>query len=145
MTRVLLVLGLAAMAAGCGDDPLETATSASPPDVLVVSATRLFSGTLARDESAFYSFTLEQPSGVFVTLASVTGVDTREATATPLRVGLGVPRGTGCAITTSAVVTPALAPQLREYTSPGVRCVSVADPGTLTSSVRYAVRIGYFR
>lgn len=145
MTRLLLVLGLTAVCAGCGDDPVATSTSASVPDELVASSTRLFSGTLTRGDSAFYSFTLGQNSGVFVTLASVTGTTAPEALATPLRIGIGVPRGTGCAVTTSAVVTPALTPQLREYTPQGVRCVSVGDPGTLDSSVRFAVRIGYFQ
>lgn len=145
MTRLLLVLGLSALCAGCGDDPVATSTSASVPDDLAASSTRLFSGTLARGDSAFYSFTLGQNSGVFVTLASVTGPTAPDALATPLRIGLGVPRGTGCAVTTSAVVTPALTPQIREYTSRGVRCVSIGDPGTLTSSVRFAVRIGYFQ
>lgn len=145
MTRLVLVLGLATMVAGCGDDPVATPTSASVPAGLVNNVTRLFTGTLARNESAFYSFTLNQTSGVFVTLASVTGVDARDATTTPLRLGLGVPRGTGCAVTTSVVVAPALTPQIQEYAAQGVRCVSVGDPGTVSSNVRYAVRIGYFR
>lgn len=145
MTRLLCVLGLAAALAGCGKDSTATATSPSAPDDLVNGASRLFAGTLAGGESAFYSFTVAQNSGVFVTLASVTGLDTRDATATPLRIGLGVPRGTGCQLTTSVVAAPALTPQIREYLGQGVRCVSVTDPGTLTSSVRFAVRIGYFQ
>lgn len=145
MTRLVLVLGLSTLLAGCGDDPIATATSPSIPEGLVANATRLFAGTLARNESAFYSFTLGQNSGVFVTLASVTGADPREVTATPLRLGLGVPRGTGCALTTSVVVTPALTPQIREYLAQGVRCVSVGDPGTVGADVRFAVRIGYFQ
>lgn len=145
MTRLLFVLGLTALCAGCGDDPAATATSASVPEELVAPSSRLFSGTLDRGASTFYSFTLGQNSGVFVTLASVSGPTTPDALATPLRIGLGVPRGTGCAVTATAVVTPALTPQIREYTAQGVRCVSVGDPGTLTSSVRFAVRIGYFQ
>ncbi len=145
MTRLLLVCGLAVLCAACGDDPVVTSTSPSVPEGLVASSARLFSGTLARGGSAFYSFTLGQNSGVFVTLASVTGPTAPDALATPLRIGIGVPRGTGCDVTTSAVVTPALTPQIREYTTQGVRCVSVGDPGTLDSSVRFAVRIGYFQ
>jgi hypothetical protein len=115
------------------------------PEELVDANARVFTGTLAAQESAFYSFTLPQASGVFVTLASVTGLDTREGTSTPLRLGLGVPRGTGCALTSSTVAAPALTPQIREYLAPGVRCVSVTDPGRLPAPVRFAVRIGYFQ
>lgn len=145
MTRLLIVIGLALSTAACGDDPVATSTSASAPDELVSSASRLFTGTLAARETWFYSFTVPQASGVFITLASVTAVDGRDATATPLQVGLGVPRGTGCATESTLVVTPALTPHLRQYVPQGVRCVSVADPGTLSSPVRFAVRIGYFQ
>jgi hypothetical protein len=144
LLRALLVLGLAAGAAGCGDDEA-TPVSPSVPEELVDADTRVFTGTLGAQESAFYAFTLPQTSGVFVTLASVTGLDTREATATSLQLGLGIPRGTGCALTSSALVTPALVPQIREYTAPGVRCVSVTDPGRLPAPVRFAVRIEYYR
>jgi hypothetical protein len=144
-TRLLLALGLAVSVTACGDDPVATATSATVPEDLVSGVSRLFTGTLAARETWFYSFTVPQASGVFITLASVTATDGRDATATPLQVGLGVPRGTGCATDSTVVATPALTPHLRQYVSAGVRCVSVADPGTLGSPVRFAVRIGYFQ
>lgn len=145
MTRLLIAIGIAAVAAACGDDPVPTSTGPSVPDDLVSSASRLFTGTLAARETWFYSFTVPQASGVFITLASVTAVDGRDAAATPLRLGLGVPRGTGCATDSTMVVTPALTPQLRQYVSQGVRCVAVADPGTVSAPVRFAIRIGYFQ
>lgn len=145
MTRLLLAIGLAVTVAACGDDPVATSTSATVSEDLVSGASRLFTGTLAARETWFYSFTVPQPSGVFITLASVTAVDGREALNTPLRLGLGVPRGTGCATDTTVDAAPALTPQLRQYSAQGVRCVSVADPGALSAPVRFAVRIGYFQ
>jgi hypothetical protein len=144
LLRGLVSLGLAASLAACGDD---AATPVGPtiPEELVDSTTRLFAGTLGAQESAFYSFTLPQTSGVFVTLASVTGLDPRDTMATPLQLGLGVPRGTGCTPITATLATPSLTPQIREYIAQGVRCVSVADPGRLPAPVRFAVRIGYYR
>lgn len=142
MTRLILALGLAVTVTGCGDNA--TPTSATP-SATVNSATRVFSGTLTTGDAQFYSFTLPQASGVFVTLASVTGTDSRDATTTPLGVGLGVPRGTECVMSTRIVTAAALTPQISEFTSPGVRCVAVFDPGKLPVSVRFAVRIGYFR
>lgn len=141
----MLALGLAVLGVGCGDDAATTPTSPSIPVVSVDSAARLFSGTLARGDTQYYSFTLPQESGVFVTLASVTATDQRDATAVSLGVGLGVPRGTECVLTTRVVTPAALTPQLRAITPPGVRCVAVFDPGTLPAPVRYAVRIGYYR
>lgn len=145
MTRLILALGLVATCAGCGDDAAATPTSPSIPEVSVDSTTRLFSGTLARGDAQFYSFTLPQESGVFVTLASVTTTDLRDATVVSVGVGLGVPRGTECVLTARVVTPAALTPQLQVITPPGVRCVAVFDPGTLTAPVRYAVRIGYYR
>lgn len=145
MSRLFFAIGLALSAAACGDDPVATSTSPTVPEDLVSGASRLFTGTLAARETWFYSFTVPQASGVFITLASVTAVDGRDATATPLRVGLGVPRGTGCATDATVVVTPALTPHLRQYAAAGVRCVAVADPDALAAPVRFAVRIGYFQ
>ena len=115
MTRLLPALGLAVALAGCGNAPA-TPTSASTTSP-VNSATRLFSGTLEARDTQFYSFTLAQDSGVFVTLASVTSTDSRDATAVNLGIGLGVPRGTECVVSARAVVASALTPQLREYTT----------------------------
>ena len=143
--RLILALGLAVTMAGCGADAVQTPTSPSVPENSVDSTSRLFSGTLTARDAQFYSFTLPQNSGVFVTLASVTTTDNREATGTALSLGLGVPRGTECVVSTRVVTTSALTPQIREYTNQGVHCVSVADPGTLPAAVRYAVRIEYYR
>ena len=110
-----------------------------------VGATRLFTGTLAPRGSAFYPFTVPQDSGVFLTLASVAPSSGRGAVATPLALGLGVPRGTGCAVTTQVVVAADLAAQLREWRTAGVHCASLADAGALTADVAFAVRIGYFQ
>ena len=144
MTRLPLALGLAVLLAGCGKDAA-TPTSATAPDGLVDGTSRLFTGTLPPGDTQFYSFSIAQDSGVFVTLASVTGVDTRDASDTPLLLGLGVPRGTGCATTARPMFAAALTPQIREFTTQGVHCVSVSDPGTLKSPVRFAVRIGYYQ
>lgn len=144
MTRLILALGVAVMLTGCGDDA-QTPTSPSIPEISVDSTSRLFSGTLTARDAQFYSFTLPQDSGVFVTLASVTTADNREATGVSLGVGLGVPRGTECVLSARVVATSALTPQIREFTNQGVRCVSVFDPGALQAPVRYAVRIGYYQ
>lgn len=143
LTGLLALLSSLAVA-GCGDEAL-TPTSASGSDAAVAATARVFSGTLAPRGTAFYSFTLPQTSGVFLTLASLTSSGGRAAIAVPLVLGLGVPRGTGCVTTTTVVTTADLAAQIREWRSAGVLCASLTDPGTLSGDAAFVVRIGYFQ
>jgi hypothetical protein len=142
-------IGLAAMlamvAGGCGSDGAGTPTSPTTPEAAVDATTRLFTGTLSPRGAAFYSFTVPQDSGVFLTLASVVPTGARAASAAPVGLGLGVPRGTGCAVTTHVVAQADLAAQIREWRRQGVHCAAVFDPGTLAGELTFAVRIGYFQ
>jgi hypothetical protein len=144
--RLLRVLIAAAgvVCAACSNEPV-TPTSPSTPAAAVDATTRLFTGTLGPGGSAFYSFSVPQASGVFLTLASATPVNARGAAPIALDLGLGVPRGTGCALTAAVVVEADLAAQIREWRPAGVHCVAVADAGTLSGEVAFAVRIGYFQ
>ncbi len=137
-----MVLAASIAAAGCGDDAV-TPTSPTIPAESVDSTSRLFTGTLAPRGTAFFSFTVAQDSGVFLTLASVTPASGRGAVQTPLDLGLGVPRGTGCAVTRAVTASADLAAQIREWRAAGVHCVSVSDAGRLAADVAFAVRIGY--
>jgi len=147
MRRLLVMLVVLASigAAGCGEDEPATPTSASIPAESVDATTRLFAGTLAPRGSAFYSFTVPQSSGVFVTLASLTAAGDRAALPVPLVLGLGVPRGTACAATTTVATTADLAAQIREWRTAGVHCASLVDPGNLRGDAAFAIRIGYFQ
>lgn len=147
MTRRLalpIALAVSISAAACGNDAV-TPTSPSTPAGSVNSRSRLFSGTLAPRGTAFFSFTVPQDSGVFLTLASVTPTIGRGTVETPLELGLGAPRGTGCAVTRAIAASADLAAQIREWRTAGVHCVSVADAGRLTDEVAFAVRIGYYQ
>lgn len=146
MRRAFLVLPLAAALAGaaCGDGAAVTPTSATP-EAAVEAAMRLFTGTLSPGGTAFFSFSVPQASGVSLTLASLTPTTERAASPARLTLGLGVPRGTGCALTTSATVGADLAAQVREWRPGGILCASIGDAGELTGDVAFAVRIGYFQ
>ena len=146
MTRrlsLLFVLIALLTAAACGDDAT-TPTSPSIPEISVDRASRLFSGTLSPRGSTFYSFTVPQDSGVFLTLASLTPTSGRGTVETPVDLGIGTPRGTGCAAAQTIATTADLAAQISAWRRAGVHCVSVSDPGRLTGDVAFAVRIGYF-
>jgi hypothetical protein len=140
-----LVLLATIGASGCGDDEVTTPTSPAPSEAAVDAATRLFTGTLSPGAAAFYSFTVTQAAGVKLTLASLTDTSGRRTSVAQLRLGLGVPRGTGCAVTTTVTTGADLAAQINEWRTPGVHCASLADPGVLTADVSFAVRIGYYQ
>lgn len=147
MTRrfVLPFVMLATIAAGCGDDDPATPTSPTVPEESVDATTRLFTGTLSPRGTVFYSFTVPQASGVRLTLASLTDTSGRRARDERLTLGLGVPRGTGCAVTSTVTTAADLAAQINEWRAAGVHCASLADPGVLATDVAYAVRIGYYQ
>ncbi len=139
-----LVVLVSLVAAACGDG-IPTPTSASVVAEVVDPTTRLFIGSLAPRGSAFFSFTVPQDSGVFITLASLTAAGDRGALAVPVVLGLGVPRGTGCSTSTTVVTTADLAAQIREWRPAGVHCASLADQGGLRSDAAFAIRIGYYQ
>lgn len=138
MTRAPLVLLVfwACLASGCSGD----ATSVTGPTEITVT-TELFAGTLAVGGSKFYSFSVSQGGGtVSVMLASVTSPHSGAALPHPLGLGLGIPAGTGCALSQSLVTSASLVTQLSRALMPGIYCVSVYDTGTLPSDVNFALR-----
>jgi hypothetical protein len=144
VSRVLFLLAIAAALASvaCGND--STPTSPTGSEVAVNATSRLFTGALGPGGAQFYSSTVAQDSGVFVTLAGLSQAGSREASTERIGLGLGVPRGTGCDVASAIVADPGLAAQVREWTTKGVHCVVVYDPGTLAADVAFAVRIRYF-
>ena len=114
----------------------------SPTDYTIVSpVTELFTGTLDPKGSTFYSFVIGNPDPVRVTLASVTDATTGAAVTSTVRLGFGVPDGTTCATTFSTTTASSLAAQYLSVASAGTFCVIVSDPGTVTKSLNFAVRI----
>jgi hypothetical protein len=142
--HALTLLVLASFAAAACGDAADTPTSPSIPEMSVDRTSRLFSGTLPPRGSTFYSFTVAQDSGVFLTLASLTPTSGRGTIDTAIDLGLGTPRGTGCAVAQTVAATADLAAQISAWRGAGVHCVSVSDPGRLAGTVAFAVRIGYF-
>jgi len=74
-------------------------------------------------------------------LASL-GID---GTSTPLtsalNIGLGFPSGTGCSLRTQVTATPGLAAQISQTIDAGTYCVNVVDPGNLTTTSVFVIRI----
>lgn len=116
-------------------------SSTAPTDYTIVSpVTELFQGTLDPKGAPFYSFIVGNPDAVRVTLVSLTNASGAAVT-TSVKLGFGVPDGTTCATTFSTTTSSSLAAQYLSVASPGTYCVIVSDPGTMTSSLSFAVRI----
>ena len=138
--RRLTVLGLIfaiISSTGCFGNSATAPTNYS----IVSPVTEIFQGTLAANGSAFYSFIIGNPDPVRVTLASLTLTSSGAAVTTSVKLGFGVPDGTTCAPTFSTTTGAALVAQYFQVASPGTYCVIVSDPGTMTTSLNFAVRI----
>lgn len=135
-TIAAAVLVAASLAAGACGDSADTVTG--PTDVTLT--TEHFSGTIVVGGVRFYSFTVTQSGVATITLASVTGPTTGVALPVALRLGLGVPQATGCAVTAHVIAPAALVAQLTQPIEPGVHCIEVADAGELTAPVSFAAR-----
>jgi len=139
--RRLTVLGLiftTILSTGC----IFGNTATAPTSYTIVSpVTEIFQGTLDAKGSAFYSFIIGNPDPVRITLASLTATSNGAAVVTNVKLGFGVPDGTTCATTFSTTTTASLVSQYFQVASPGTYCVIVSDPGTMTTSLNFAVRI----
>lgn len=135
-TVLALVLVFAAAAAGCGSD-----TTTAPSSTTASTVSEVFVGTLAVRGSSFYSFTVNSAGTVNINLASITAGTPSLPTGASVQVGVGVPRGEVCSLTSSAVLTAALTSQVSNTMNPGVYCVEIRDTGTLAAPVNFAIRI----
>lgn len=133
-----LIAGLAWAGAACGTSGRPLSPTLPPETDSVI----LFANTLNPGGRQFFSFVLDRPRTVNLTLASTMANVDGPATPTALSFGLGTPSGTDCALTNPAiVVAPALTPQIAVELTAGTYCARVEDPGTLTATLAFAVRI----
>ena len=142
MTRVGAAALIAAlmMSVGCDDSP----TSPDAATTTTTTSSVVFEGTLAMNGSAFYSFNISQAGIVSTNLASLVLVGHREALTVPVRIGVGIPKGEGCALAQSTDVAPALIAQLNApLSSTGIYCVGISDIGALTASAVFSIRFSH--
>jgi hypothetical protein len=107
-----------------------------------VFTTQTFAGSLTTSGSLFYSIVVTQRGPVSLTLAAVQ-TPGGGALTTPIGIGVGIPKGTGCPRTSSVVTPPGLAAQLTVTLNPGTYCAAVYDVGNLSSAANFAMRITY--
>lgn len=130
---------LAFILTACGDSPAapDDASSSAAASVSTV----VFEGVLEPKGASFYSFTTVQTGVVTAMLGSLTLVGRREALVIPVSLGVGIPKGEGCAVSESIETTPGLVAQLSSSPlAPGIYCINVADIGYLTGTANVLVR-----
>ena len=137
--RMLTMAAVAVLVMACGDGESHT----SPTDTTPAATAVTYAGTLDVGGSRFYSFTNGASGAVTALLASVASPDTRLPLTLPLEIGIGVPAGTGCAVTTAQIVAPGLVSQMSASLEAGVFCLRVADAGELRGPVTFAVRFSH--
>jgi hypothetical protein len=131
-----LLLSAAVAAGACANASVVTPTATAAP-----TSTDYFTGTLTPGGSAFYSFSVTNAGTVEVTLASTTTAKVGPAITLPLRLGIGIPFAEGCSTVRTVDTSPGLSAQILNASGAGVFCINVADIGSLSGSVLFAVRI----
>ena len=135
-SRVLALPALLAalfVTSNCGSD------SALPTTPEPASMTQVFTGTLAQNGSAFYSFTTTQTGTISFQLTKVQRNSAN--TGENLTIGIGGPRGTDCTVTTSVVAAASDAMLLLASQTAGTYCVRVWDQAVLAAPVQFSVNI----
>ena len=144
MRRAILSLLMAAAAASA----LACGAGVSPSDPTSVTAgseiAEVFTGSLDKQGSSFYSFPVATAGPVNVTLVSLsTSTSGRPPQTAVMRLGFGVPAGTACEVTATAAASPALQAQFTRQSAAGTFCVEIRDIGNLTGTTTFVVRIAH--
>jgi hypothetical protein len=137
MTRwTPFVLLASLLMAACGDSP----TAPDDTATTTILSPTVFEGTLDVKGERFYSFSVAQSGSLTAHLASLTLVGHREVLAVPVRLGVGVPRGEGCAVTEFVDASPALVTQLTTTLPAGIYCMNISDIGALPEAAVFSIR-----
>ena len=142
MKRTLTLLVVASMGVGCSNSSQSPTTpSTTSSSTSGAGSPYYFTGTLAPQNSSFYSFTVVQAGTLSVTLASLSVGPFNPTPGTPVGLGFGTPAGTDCSLTRSLKTGAGLAAQLVTPVALGVFCVDIFDVGSLTVPIDFVIRI----
>jgi hypothetical protein len=132
----------ALLAAGCGNNPTSPDTTSSSTTTSL--STVVYEGTLAMHGAGFYSFTASSTGVLTATLTSLAIVGQRDALTVPVRIGVGVPKGEGCALSQSVDTPPALVTQLHApLITTGIYCIGIVDLGMLPDAAVFSIRFSH--
>ncbi len=130
--RLVAILLLAGMAAGCDD---EAPTTATPPAVPV---TETFTGTVAQSGSAIHNFSTTTSGAVTATLKSI-GTDNTVVVA----FSLGTWTGSACSVVLENPAATGGAALTGTMTGAGTLCARIGDVGNIPAGppVAYSIEV----
>ncbi len=135
MTRgTVWLLAMSVAAIGCSTTPTSPTDSADGP--ITTPQTVSYSGVVGAGGTASRSFTAQLAGTATATLAGI-------APATPLIIGLGIPRadGRGCLLARSATALDGGAARVVASVDPGMFCVQVLAPAEAADAVGFTVTL----
>ena len=135
--RVVALVLLLVSAGACNKD--ESPVSPSDPAAIQPIVVESFTGTIGLLGSAFYSFTVPVTGNVSLLLHQLS--EAGAASTAIMGLGLGVPRGTDCTVTSPAATGPGATAQVTSSVPAGVYCVRITDLGNLTAPATFAINI----
>ncbi|HEY2907415.1 MAG TPA: hypothetical protein VGJ29_16055 [Vicinamibacterales bacterium] len=136
--RLALFLALALSTAAC--DTADPTTSSAAPTVAVPPTVETFTGTVAVGSKDV------KPFNILLTGGTVTLTMTAAGPPPTITMAFGVGNfdGTTCTVIQSVAAQGSATPQLSGTANAGAYCVVVADPGTQTGPVTYAVTVTHY-
>ena len=124
---------------GCGDNP--TSPDSTSSSTTTAPSTIVYEGRLEPNGSGFYSFNASATGDVEAHLASLALVGHRDALSIAVRIGVGVPKGEGCALSQSVDIAAALVTQLTApLSTTGIYCIGIVDIGALPGAAVFSIR-----
>lgn len=132
---VLAALALAASTA-CSNSPTSPTTSAEVPDPITTPVTVTYPGVLGAGGTASRTFTAQIAGTARATVSGITP-------ATPLVIGLGIPRadGGGCLLARSATAADGSSATVSANVDVGTFCAQVLAPAALAGTVGFTVTL----
>lgn len=118
---------------GCSNNPTSPTTTAAPAP-FTSPLTVTFQGVVGPGGSASRAFYVQAAGTARATLSAI-------APATPLSIGLGVPRadGTGCLLAVSSVASNGVSAEVTSAVVAGTFCVQVFAPAQTANAVNFTV------
>lgn len=138
-TRLAIAFCASLAVCGCNKSPSPTSPTSTTASAVSGPASFLFSGTLEPRTTRFYSYSLTTGGTVSAMLASLELNGSPRSNA--LEIGLGVPAGTGCAVSVSQNSGALLIPQLRQDFGSGTYCVRISDIDGLPAPMNFTIRV----
>jgi hypothetical protein len=133
-----LAVAAAVLAAGCGQTSTPTLPTQTHPS-LQPTVERLV-GTVPIGGLDIKTFTVERSNGNM----TLTFVEAGPPAGLVMMLGLGVPSGTACSVSSTGQVRPSAVPIFSDAVQAGTYCLAIQDIGAATGPVIYIIEVSHY-